>query len=68
MALTQFDDGILRPISLNLPPSRLGVIIDFINCWNNVSREACLEQLEDNEELRDLIPYFRLMYSLPNRC
>ena len=68
MALTLFDDGIQQPISNQLPPSRVGLIIDFINCWNNASRDACLEQLHDHEELRPLIPYFTLMYGQPTHC
>jgi hypothetical protein len=43
VALPQFDDGMQQPISQHLPSTHLGVIIDLINCWNNMSQDAALE-------------------------
>jgi hypothetical protein len=37
-ATCQFDSFITKPFSNHLPPDRASLLIDLVNCWNQVSR------------------------------
>jgi hypothetical protein len=49
-------------------PTRAHVLLDIINMFNAVSREACRSALEEHDEFRALLPLFDLLYSSNNLC
>jgi hypothetical protein len=67
-ALAQYDTSIADRLSQSLPHSHACLLLDLTNCWNQVSREAALEELHSNPCLHILLPYFELMYQPPNLC
>jgi hypothetical protein len=67
-ALASYDHSVTRPLSHSEAPSPAGLLIDLVNCWNQVSRDECQKELERIPTLHGILPYFDLMYSTPNRC
>jgi hypothetical protein len=64
----QFETFITTPTANNLPPQRAAILIDLINCWNQMSRDAVRKKIESEPTLHGLLHYFDLMYEAPNKC
>jgi hypothetical protein len=56
-----------RYLSLS-SPTRALLMLDIINMFNAVSREACRSVLERNDKFRALLPFFDMLYSSNNLC
>jgi hypothetical protein len=48
--------------------SRALLLLDIVNMFNAVSRQACRFQLMQFPALQPLLPFFDLLYSNPNTC
>jgi hypothetical protein len=44
------------------------LMLDITNMFNAVSRDACRHILQTNPALQPLLPFFDLLYSVPNTC
>jgi hypothetical protein len=49
-------------------PTRALLMLDIVNMFNAVSREACRSVLETNDKFSALIPFFDMLYSNNNLC
>jgi hypothetical protein len=57
-----------RPMESKLPPHRALLLLDIVNMFNEVSRDAARSILSKQPHFQALLPYFDLMYGSANRC
>ena len=57
-----------RYITSPAQPTHALLSLDIKNMFNEVSRDATLTALQNTPSLHNLIPYYRLLYDVPNRC
>jgi len=59
---------ISRPLSANLPPSHVMLLLDLTNMFNSVSRESARATLAKHDVFQSLLPLFDLLYDDANTC
>jgi hypothetical protein len=57
-----------KPNKQKEPVSRVPLLLDITNMFNENSREACGLLLLATPELKDMVPHFDQMHKEPNRC
>jgi hypothetical protein len=67
-AQAQLYQYIDRPIMANKSPHRALLLLDIVNMFNEVSRNAARKILSTQPHFQALLPYFDLMYGSANRC
>jgi hypothetical protein len=67
-AQAQFDQYITQPSANGASPDRALIILDIVNMFNSVSRDAAREFLQEHQQFHCILPYFDLMYANSNRC
>jgi hypothetical protein len=68
LATAQFDNFITKPLQADKPPTRALLLLDIVNMFNQLSRDAARDALESEPILHSILPYFDLMYSSANYC
>ena len=67
-AQAQYHLFIDTPHKQKQPVSRVLLLLDITNMFNEISRDACRLLLSSTPELKDLVPYFDQIYKEPNKC
>jgi hypothetical protein len=67
-AQAQYHLFIDKPNKQKEPASRVLLLLDITNMFNEISRDACRLLLLARPELKDTVPYFDQMCKEPNRC
>jgi hypothetical protein len=67
-AQAQLYQYIDRPTEANKSPHRALLLLDIVNMFNEVSRDAARKILSTQPHFSALLPYFDLMYGSANRC
>jgi hypothetical protein len=57
-----------KPNKQKEPASRVLLLLDITNMFNEISRDACRLLLLATPELKDMVPCFDQMHKEPNRC
>ena len=68
LATAQFDNFIAKPLKAGKAPTRALLLLDIINMFNQLSRDAARDALAAEPTLHSILPYFDLMYSTANYC
>jgi hypothetical protein len=67
-AQAQYHLFIDTPNQHKQPVSRVLLLLDITNMFNEISRDACRLLLSSTPELQDMVPYFDQICKEPNRC
>jgi hypothetical protein len=67
-AQAQLHQYIDRPVKAGESPHRALLLMDIVNMFKEVSRDAAQRALATQPHFQALLPYFDLMYGSANRC
>jgi hypothetical protein len=64
----QFDIFISKPLQTGKAPTHVLLLLDIINMFIQMSRDAACDALASKPALQSILPYFDIMYSNANYC